>query len=60
MITKKRHSVPKRRNFGDKSKRSHVFFSQIGAFIYSHDLDRLLTPDEMQDLKPNDNKEDYN
>lgn len=25
--------------------------SQIGAFIYSHDLDRLLTPDEMKKLK---------
>lgn len=60
MINKKRHTGPKRRNLTEKNKRSPVLFSQIGAFIYSHDLDRLLTLDEMQDMNTKRPQEDYN
>jgi hypothetical protein len=60
MTTKKRHSGLKRRNLTDKSKRAPVLFSQIGIFIYSHDLDRLLDPNEMLKLNSQKLEEDYN
>ena len=59
MTTKKRHTGLKRRNMIDKSKRAPVHFSQIGVFIYSHDLDRLLDPAEMSKLSEK-SEDDYN
>jgi hypothetical protein len=60
MTTKKRHLGLKRRNLADKGKRNPVLFSQIGVFIYSHDLDRLLNPDEMLKLNVKKPEEGYN
>ena len=60
MTTKKRHTGLKRRNLADKSKRPSVHYSQIGVFIYSHDLDRLLDPNEMLKFNSEKPDEDYN
>jgi hypothetical protein len=60
MTTKKRHTGLKRRNLTEKGKRTSVHFSQIGVFIYSHDLDRLLNPNEMLKFNSGKPEEDYN